>query len=191
MHKIKRLFFVTVTLFIVQASAISQSASVEKVDPPSWWAGMKMNTVRVLVTGKNLGGAAVSTKEKGLKISNVKVSANGNYLFADLRVRKNKKPGRFALTITTATGNAEAQFEIKKREPLEGRNRGYTTDDVIYFVLPDRFADGDQSNNDPPKSKGLYDRKYGRHYHGGVILGPLSCNPREAAMPPETARSKP
>jgi glycosidase len=52
-----------------------------------------------------------------------------------------------------------------------GRYQGFTPDDVIYFIMPDRFADGDRSNNDPPKSPGLYDRTKGRYYHGGDFQG--------------------
>ena len=52
-----------------------------------------------------------------------------------------------------------------------GNNQGFLPDDVIYLIMPDRFADGDPSNNDPPKSKGLYDRSKPRRYHGGDLQG--------------------
>ncbi|MDH3528750.1 MAG: alpha-amylase family glycosyl hydrolase [Acidobacteriota bacterium] len=161
-------------IFLAQSllvAVVAQAPIVEKIDPPSWWAGMTINPVRVLVKGGNLAGAKVSADEKGLKISNVSISANGHYLFADVHVRKNKKPGKFSLRFDTTLGSTIAPFEIKNRIPREGRFRGFTPDDVIYFVIPDRFADGDTSNNDPAKSKGLYDRKFGRHYHGGDLEG--------------------
>jgi glycosidase len=70
-----------------------------------------------------------------------------------------------------ASDKTEFEFEILPKTVSPTKHRGYTPDDVIYFVIPDRFADGDPTNNDPAKSKGLYDRKFGRHYHGGDLQG--------------------
>ena len=58
-----------------------------------------------------------------------------------------------------------------------GRFQGFTTDDVIYLIMPDRFSDGDPSNNDPPQSRGLYDRAKTRYYHGGDLQGIINRLP--------------
>ncbi|MBK7705143.1 MAG: hypothetical protein IPJ30_05030 [Acidobacteria bacterium] len=73
--------------------------------------------------------------------------------------------------MTKAGKSSAFDFEITAKKRSAITHRGYTPDDVIYFVIPDRFADGDMSNNDPEKSKGLFDRRYGRHYHGGDLEG--------------------
>jgi glycosidase len=131
---------------------------------------MTINPVRVLVRGKNLKGARVLSPTF-LETYNYRWSENGHYLFFDIEIAPETKLGKYNLKLMTETGSTDVLFEIKPRIPREGRFRGFTPDDVIYFVIPDRFSDGDTSNNDPAKSKGLYDRKFGRHYHGGDLHG--------------------
>lgn len=153
------------------ASAAFAQPSVEKIDPPNWWTQSTINPVRVLIRGKNLTGAKIESNNPGITASDLKTSANGNYLFADLKIAENVQVGNYTLKITTASGATNAPFGIFAAQPRLGNYQGFLPDDVIYFLMPDRFADGDPSNNDPPKSKGLYDRKKGRHYHGGDLQG--------------------
>jgi len=163
----------TAHCLLLTAAAQNGYFRIDKIDPPNWWAGMKMNPVRILITGDALDriNEIRMPASSGLKFSNLKASANGHYLFADLYVANDTKPGKYRLGIRVGTSVSTKEFEIKPRLPREGRFRGFTPDDVIYFVMPDRFADGDLSNNDPEKSKGLYDRRFGRHYHGGDLKG--------------------
>lgn len=159
-------------IFLLFALSLSaQSPTVEKIEPPSWWTGSTINPVRVLIKGNNLVGAKVETNHPGLTASNFKTSANGHYLFADLKIAENVPVGNYTLKITSAGGTTNAQFGIFAQQPRLGNYQGFMPDDVIYFVFTDRFADGDPTNNDPPKSRGLYDRKKGRHYHGGDLQG--------------------
>lgn len=158
-----------VLLFAVAAAA--QAPALEKIDPPSWWVGSTINPVRVLIKGKNLGGARIESATPGITADNFMSSENGNYLFADVRLAETVRPGNYQLRIVTPAGSTIAPFEVFTPQQRLGNYNGFTVDDVIYFVFTDRFADGDQTNNDPPKSKGLYDRKKGRHYHGGDLQG--------------------
>ncbi|HQU83216.1 MAG TPA: alpha-amylase family glycosyl hydrolase [Pyrinomonadaceae bacterium] len=163
-------------LFFAFCSFVSVKAqpSVEKVEPPSWWTNSNVSPVRVLLTGQNLRFAkmVIRTNSPNLTATNYKSSENGHYLFFDLKIAPNTKPGKYKIQVYGAPPEkAEFDFEIlaKSKSPLT--HRGFTPDDVIYFLMPDRFSDGDVSNNDPAKSKGLYDRAKGRHYHGGDLQG--------------------
>ncbi len=160
-----------VGIFLFSIEIAAQTPSVEKIDPPNWWVQSTINPVRVLIRGKNLTGARIQANNPGITALNFKTSANGNYLFADLKIAENVSVGNYTLKITTASGVTNAQFGIFEPQPRLGNYNGYRPDDVIYFVFTDRFADGDQTNNDPAKSRGLYDRKKGRHYHGGDLQG--------------------
>ncbi|NOT48176.1 MAG: hypothetical protein HOP17_10575 [Acidobacteria bacterium] len=159
--------------FVVAA----QSPTVEKVDPPNWWVGSTIGPVRVLIKGSNLAGAKIETNNPGITASNFKTSANGHYLFADLKIAENVQVGNYTLKITGPSGTVNAQFGIFAPQPRLGNYQGFMPDDVIYFLMTDRFADGDTANNDPAKSKGLYDRKKGRHYHGGDLQGVIDKLP--------------
>lgn len=171
-----RFVFLCFTFHFSLLVAFSQP-SVEKIEPPNWWVGHTVNPVRVLLSGRNLQSATVSSQSNFLKIANAKSSSNGHYLFFDLNIAYTARQGKYKLKISTPNGAADFVFEISPPLGRQNRFQGYTTDDVIYFLMPDRFADGDQANNDPPKSKGLYDRAKPRHYHGGDLQGLINKLP--------------
>jgi glycosidase len=150
---------------------VAQAPEVSKVDPPSWWRNHSLNPVRLLVRGRYLNGARVSTASQGLQLGPAQTNAAGTYLFVDVTINKPAKPGNHKLKVTTPTGSTEAQFELLDPLIREGRFQGFSPDDVVYLIMIDRFSDGDQSNNDPPQSHGLYDRANKFYYHGGDLQG--------------------
>lgn len=171
-----RLTLLVCACVICASFAFSQTDArqIEKVEPPSWFANHSINPVRVLLRGKNLdsGKMAIYSSSKLIQAKKVKASANGNYLFVDLAIAPNTKPGKYEITLNYASPESvKFEFEILPKLAATNRFRGFTTDDVIYFLLPDRFADGDSTNNDPEKSRGLFDRTKGRYYHGGDLEG--------------------
>jgi glycosidase len=146
--------------------------SVSKVEPPDWWANHSVNPVRVMLRGQNLGGARVeAVAGQGIKTGLVRVNDAGTYAFVDVFIDRDAHPGNRQLRVSTAAGTAAASFAVAAPLARAGRFQGFTPDDVIYFIMPDRFSDGDRSNNDPAKSPGLYDRSKGRYYHGGDFQG--------------------
>ncbi|MFL6215568.1 MAG: alpha-amylase family glycosyl hydrolase [Blastocatellia bacterium] len=161
------------------AAALAQAApAVSKVEPPSWWPRHSLNPVRVMIRGRDLAGATVTAGSAGLRvIGPVKVNERGTYLFIDLSIAPTARPGTRQLRITTPGGHADAPFDILTPLPRQGRFQGITTDDVLYLIMPDRFSNGDTSNDDPPKSKGLFDRGKGRYYHGGDLRGIINRLP--------------
>lgn len=178
MKKLVRSALILVLILAFSLVVLAQNApTIEKIEPPNWWLNSTINPVRVLVRGKNFTGARVESANPTVTVSNPRASANGNYLFFDLTIRETAKAGDYQIKITTPQGTVNAPFGLFTQQPRLGNYQGYTPDDVIYFLLPDRFADGDPSNNDPPKSKGLFDRKFGRHYHGGDLQGVIEKLP--------------
>lgn len=178
-QSIARILYLSLFICCQFAAVNAQNApTVEKVSPPNWWANYSVNPVRVLVRGTNLSGANVLMPAGSkLKAYNFRASENGHYLFFDLEIAPDAKTGKYDLSIQTKSGAVSAPFEVSPKIDRANRFQGYTPDDVIYFLMPDRFNDGDQSNNDPAKSKGLYDRKKGRHYHGGDLQGVIDKLP--------------
>ena len=169
-------------LIIVLAAALScngQSApQVLKVEPPSWWAGSSVNPVRLMIRGTNLKGAQVRIAGRGLRIVGApRSNEQGTYLFVDVAIAPQAKPGVRSLTITNAEGAGEAQFEILAPLNRAGRFQGFSSADVMYLVMTDRFSDGDPSNNDPAQSRGIYDRKNKFYYHGGDLQGVIDRLP--------------
>src|SRR5215211_1685345 len=164
-------------LCVVSTCPAQNSPAVLKVEPPNWWAGHSINPVRVLIRGRNLTGASVAAAGDGLKTGLTRVNAAGTYVFVDVVIDPQAKPGRRALRVTTSGGAADAPFEISAPLGRAGRFQGFSPDDVIYLIMPDRFSDGDPNNNEPPQSRGLYDRSHKFRYHGGDLQGVINRLP--------------
>ncbi|MDQ3753894.1 MAG: alpha-amylase family glycosyl hydrolase, partial [Acidobacteriota bacterium] len=167
-----RLSSVVILLISVFAtSAAQERPAVAKVEPPSWWTGSTLNPVRVMIRGRGFHGARVEPGGAGIQTGLVRVNPAGTYLFVDIFIDPKAAPGARAIRITTPNGTAEAPFTVTAPLARAGRFQGFTTDDVMYLIMPDRFQDGDRANNDPPVSRGLYDRTKPRYYHGGDLQG--------------------
>jgi len=157
------------------ASALWAVPTVSKVEPPNWWPGHTVNSVRVLIHGTELTGATVQAS--GLKTRNVRVNAAGTYLFVDVEIPRKAKAGSYPLQIQTANGKVAADFRLDEPLSPDGRFQGFSADDVIYLIMPDRFANGDASNDDPAISRGLFDRANSHSYHGGDLQGVIDHLP--------------
>jgi len=157
-----------VLAFALTAS-LAASPVVQKIDPPNWWIGFTLNPVRLLIHGSGLSGARVEAADDGLSvIGPVRVNARGTYLFVDVKVLRG---GSHLLRVVTSDGSASVPFQVMRQLPRAGRFQGFSPNDLIYLIMPDRFANGDVSNDDPEISKGLYDRSKARYYHGGDLQG--------------------
>ena len=173
-----RLTSLIVFLLLAASVCAAQNApEVLKVEPPNWWAGHSINPVRVLIRGRNLHGARVEAIGAGIKADSTWVNAAGTYLFVSVTIDAQARAGVRTLRLKTPGGTVEASFEISAPLSRAGRFQGFSLDDVIYLIMPDRFSDGDTSNNDPAKSRGLYDRSKSRYYHGGDFQGIINRLP--------------
>lgn len=170
--RLLRSLFVAALLFAGVLSAAAQMPEVLRSDPPGWWVGSKLNPIRVLIRGRNLRGARAEPVGGGFRVVGTpKVNGSGSYMFVDVAIAPNARPGARTLKISNASGSTATRFEILPRLDRRGRFQGFSSDDVMYLIMIDRFSDGDQSNNDPPQSPGLYDRKNKYYYHGGDLQG--------------------
>lgn len=163
--------FLTVLFTLLSVTAQAQSPEVLKVEPPGWWADHSINPVRVMIRGRNMTGARVESSGSGIRPGPARVNPAGTYLFVDITIDRLARPGNRQLRVVTPQGTAQTQFEILNPLGRAGRFQGFTTDDVIYLIMTDRFSDGDPTNNDPNMSAGLYDRSKTRYYHGGDFEG--------------------
>jgi neopullulanase len=153
-----------------RATAGSTPPVVKKIEPPNWWTGFTPE-VMLLLNGNSLAGAHVETGSARVRVNRVESSANGHYLFVWLKTESALRPGTISLRIKSAAGSTTAQLPILARKDPHGHFEGISQDDVIYLIMPDRFADGDPSNDQPPGSAGTYDRSQPGLYHGGDLRG--------------------
>lgn len=151
----------------------AQDSHVDKLEPPSWWTGSSWTPIRLLVRGQNLAQAKL-TAPGPLTLGNLKASDRGTYLFADLSIPSAVPPGKYKLHFVFPNGKSQdVEFELLQSPAGSSRVQGFHSDDFIYLIMPDRFANGDPSNDDLAISKGLFDRTKPRYYHGGDLQGVL------------------
>ncbi len=159
------------TCLLAASTSWASAPEALKIEPPGWWAKHSINPVRLLIGGRGLAGAQIESAASDLTVGPATINASGTYLFVDVRISRDAKPGARALTLKTPGGQAEVPFEVLEPLPRKERFSGFSPDDVVYLVMPDRFANGDPSNDDGPKSRGLHDRSSLRFYHGGDLQG--------------------
>jgi len=144
---------------------------VEKVEPPNWWVPHTYHFVQILLTGSDLQGAAVSTRSNALKPSVRYASADGRYLFVYLDIARNAQPGDHRFDVKSASGTSTFTFRLDRPLDPRGRFQGFNPDDVIYLLMPDRFANSDPANDSPPEFARPADRNTVEAYHGGDLQG--------------------
>ena len=163
-------FFLTISTFCSVIS-ILHSQEVEKIEPPFWWANMASTELQLMIYGKDLKGLAVSSESTSVKVINVHNTDSPNYLFVDLDL-SNALPGNYTLSFSDDTKVVTtAIYEFKKRKPGSATRKGIDASDAVYLITPDRFANGDNTNDEVVGLREGLNRsaEYGRH--GGDIQG--------------------
>jgi glycosidase len=154
----------------------AQIPALERVEPMFWWTGMANPNVQLIVHGNHIAERNVELKYPGVKLVAVHKVENPNYLFLDLRIFSAAVPGTFPIKFTKAGEQPLTYaYELKKRDRSAGRAQGVTDKDLIYLLMPDRFSNGDPSNDKVPGMLEMgmnRDSMYSRH--GGDIQGVMN-----------------
>jgi len=153
-----------------QQKAGEATPAVTKVEPPSWWVGLTPDLM-MLLSGHDLEATHVSCNIQTLHVSRTEAAAGGSYLFVWLKIGADTKSGTAVCRITTPKGITSFELPLAARAPTLGKFQGLSQDDVMYLIMPDRFANGDSTNDEPAEAPGSHDRAKPRAYHGGDLLG--------------------
>ncbi len=139
--------------------------------PTHWWAGMKNPVVQVMLHGDKIGKGNYTVSYPGVTLKKVQKAENPNYVFLDLAIASSAKPG---IVKIKRSGAGDISFEIKSRRAGKGSSfaQGVTSKDLMYLIMPDRFSNGDVSNDRVP---GMKDQTLRRdtvfNRHGGDLKG--------------------
>ena len=167
-----RIKILVLSVLTIMTATIKTYAQIDHIEPPFWWTGMKHSALQLMVHGEGIAGSSVSIDYEGVSLQSVEHTGNSNYLFINLDISPATEPGSFMITFTDANGNTiEKEYKLLKRDPGSAERKGFDNSDVMYLIMPDRFANGDPSNDEIEGMKeGLNRRKrFGRH--GGDIKG--------------------
>jgi neopullulanase len=161
--------------FLLLVISYTSSAQNIEVYPSNWWVGMKMNKIQLMVYHTDVATATPSITYPGIQLVKVNKVENPNYLFLDINILPSSKPGTAKIIFKNSNGSTStAAFELKARAQGNGTSfaQGVTSADFIYLLMPDRFSNGDPSND---RIEGMRDQTLDRdsmyHRHGGDFQG--------------------
>jgi neopullulanase len=166
---------VTSLLFCLHLISFAQQPNY-KCYPTNWWAAMKWNKVQVMIHGDSIGSTATafSILYPGVKLQKINKVENTNYVFLDLVIAPAAKPGIIKIKVTGMAAPSTIDFELKARRPERGYEfaKGVNSKDFIYLIMPDRFSNGDTTND---RVAGMRDQSLNRdtvfNRHGGDLQG--------------------
>ncbi len=156
-------------LWFVQLAA----AQVQRIEPVHWWVGMQNPDVQLLVYGDQIGSREAVIDHPGVQLIETHRVENPNYLFLDIRIAASATPGPFPIRFSEA-GKADIRYdyELKARNPEKHRLQGVNASDLIYLIMPDRFANGDYTNDVIPTLHETALNRDSLYYrHGGDLQG--------------------
>jgi glycosidase len=148
------------------------AGGLDRVEPMFWWVGMKNPDLQLMVHGENIADTKVLLKYPGVILKSITHVENPNYLFIDLKIQPETKPGKFEISFKNNQNESWSYFyELKARDRSSAERQGFNSSDVIYLITPDRFVNGNPGNDEVPEMKEKPNRgdKDGRH--GGDIQG--------------------
>ena len=179
----RNIFFSLTILFLIACSNVESTKNIsevsisnttlERVEPTNWWIDFKNTSLQLLVKEDNIGNSKPSISYAGVSIKKVNKARSENYLFIDLEIDKSTKAGKFDIVFTFKDGTKKTHtYELKAREKSADKYVGFNSSDAIYLITPDRFSNGDESNdiNKYLKDTSL-DRTDGYKRHGGDLQG--------------------
>lgn len=161
----------TLALSLLATFAANAAVNIDRVEPTNWYAGMKNPSLQLMVYGKGIKQANVSTDYAGVMVDSVVRLDSPDYLLVYLNLQ-GAQPGTMKLNFEQGGKKKQVNYEIKRRDMPGEARQGFTNADVLYMLMPDRFADGNVKNN---VVKGMLDQRCVRTEpslrHGGDLEG--------------------
>jgi len=165
------LILLIVFLFSWEGRQTAQAMEIKKVAPSFWWAGMKNPELQILLYGEDLALSDVSVSGEGIYLKETVRQDNPNYLLLYLDLSE-AKAQTFQILLKNGKKKLQIPYELKSRVRRGEDVKGFTSEDVLYLIMPDRFANGNPENDvvDEMREKKV-DRTDSFARHGGDIQG--------------------
>jgi neopullulanase len=158
-------------LMLFTARSGAQTITIDRVEPMNWWVGMNDPQLQILVYGKDIALSHVSIDYPGVRLEQSVRTTNPNYVFVNLRLDASVKPGTMPIVFRNGRRTVTHNYPLLERSQSTMRNNGFDASDVIYLLMPDRFANGDVSNDAIPGMLEAADRSQPFARHGGDLKG--------------------
>ncbi len=164
--------FLFLVLIISSSLLKAGGINVSRVDPPFWWTGMKNHHLQLMVHGNRISETVPAINYPGVTLQSVVHVQSPNYLFLNLLIDETTQPGAVAINFMKGKKQVVSMaYRLKKRDTSLGNHGGFDASDVIYLLMPDRFANGDTTNDNVKGMLEKADRANPNGRHGGDIKG--------------------
>jgi glycosidase len=178
----KIIFIGFLTLFTISCNTEKQDLKsndniqlidlIERVEPPNWWVGMKTKNLQILVYGNSINDLIPKISNSNIELTSFDKVKNENYLFLNISISENAKPDEVEIDFYKNNVVVDRYvFSLLNREKNASNVEGFNSSDVMYLITPDRFANGDSTNDDIKSMFERPNRDYNRGLHGGDIKG--------------------
>jgi glycosidase len=164
--------FIALLMLTSGLPANSQATSNDRLEPSSWWIGFRNPVVQLLAYSEDIGYLRPEVNHPGVSIQRITAVENPNYLFIDLRIEEDAKPGDVKINFSDGKKTKKTMvLKLNEREKGSANREGFNSTDAIYLLMPDRFANGNPENDNVAGMREGADREapYGRH--GGDLRG--------------------
>jgi glycosidase len=171
-----RHLFISALLAVWYCSSLAQ---IQRVEPLNWWVGMKNPSLQLMVYGQKVGELVPRLTYPGVKLVKYTHGDSKNYLFIDLVIDKSVRAGKMTINFTKEGKTVhQYQYELKNRKPGAASIKGFDASDVVYLVTPDRFVNGDTTNDAIAHTREpVINRSSDFARHGGDLRGMINSLP--------------
>lgn len=156
------------TIVLLLCLGISLKAQIKRAEPPSWWLGMETE-LQIMFYGEGIADCTVYAD--GLMITGVHKADSPNYLFVDVEIPPDAAAGNYTFSFVSTKGTLTYSYNIAERIQNSATRKGFDSSDLVYLLMPDRFANGDASNDSTDDTAEKADRLDSDGRHGGDIQG--------------------
>jgi glycosidase len=171
MKRLAQLCLGWLAVVMLHASVHAAAPQIDALEPPHWWIGFSESRLQLLVYGPGIAKARVSLAGPGWRLERVERTDSANHLFLHLVISASATPGPRELIVTRDGVQRRQPYLLKAREPGSAKRRGFDGRDVILNLMPDRFANGNTSNDNVPGMGDPADRSAPGGRHGGDLQG--------------------
>lgn len=169
LHKSK-IIIALVLMFSFQVSA--KGFEIKHLEPLNWWIGMQHPELQLLVNGDNISALTPEINYPGVTLVSVEKTDNKNYLFINLRITEITKAGSFVIAFKEGDKVAtKINYRLDARAKNPAARKGFDSNDAIYLLMPDRFANGTKANDSTADQSEKVNRTISGGRHGGDLKG--------------------
>lgn len=152
-----------------ETTVTATAAYIERIEPPFWWAGMAKSEIQIMIYGEGL--YSLESISTDLEMKGISKTENEHYLFVTVDTQ-GFEPGTYHFNLEYNDGMVEVmEYELLPRVQNSKTRKGFDSSDAIYLIMPDRFANGDPSNDSVDGMKEKANRNFKGGRHGGDLQG--------------------